>query len=74
MVVSSPVLQRRNASSPAPVLHWPKLFDGCVWVNHRYGNGYGYGYVYGYGYGYGYGDVYGYGYGYGYGDGSGGSE
>ena len=23
------------------VLHWPKLFEGKVWTNHRYGYGYG---------------------------------
>ena len=47
----------------APVLHWPKLFEGqSGWQktsSGRDGYGYGYGYGYGDGYGYGYGDGYG---------------
>jgi len=38
------------------VLHWPKLFEGQVWANHRYGNGNGFGDGFGFGDGYGDGD------------------
>ena len=41
----------------APVLHWPKLFEGQVgWQKKSYGKGYGYGYGNGDGDGRGYGN------------------
>ena len=33
----------------APVLHWPKLFEGQVWVNNYHNSGDGVGYGAGYG-------------------------
>ena len=55
--------------APAPVLHWPKLFEGEVCSPSSYCDGY----ANGEGYGFGWGNYYGGGKGWGYGDTRGGS-